>query len=527
MGEFNPNNFESGAGPENKAENFFEEIVFEKRSKPNGQFEYRSSAPGRKIIFLEKDQGVIPEEGQVYKVKIIKDTDPENPNNGKMIGRIVLDDDDAPLSGGSVGSGGAGKKFIAPLEVQPNAKSILVLETEIPMNNRRGNRIPDNIELKEYCLSKKTLKTIEGNALAVLNREPRLLEGYTAASKTSSIEYLAMITKNEVARINLSGQTDTSDLIGKYVPNDGSLESQFESLLKNLDSLSGESKIILSQAKQEGRSLTLFESQKIAAIEKLKISDWRWQDGAVPKAMKNGYWLILDEINLAEPQILERLNSLLESSPSLVLTEFDGSRIAEKGDVNLHSDFRIFATMNPASYTGRNILSPAYKNRWASYEFVKSPTAADYEEMVNLKIYGEQPEVEMEGVTYKGKNNKVRFANLEQVPNLRSLMQKITKFQEALEKMAESRGIGIDEKEPYIFTRRNLMEFVSDLNNRVIVDRATGKKISILDDPKRIILKCLEYKYLNQIKNSVDLQKVEDQLVAYGISATTWTHKFE
>ena len=42
---------------------------------------------------------------------------------------------------------------------------------------------------------------------------------------------------------------------------------------------------------------------------------WRWQDGLVVQAMKHGWWVLLDEVNLAEPQILERLNSVLERDP--------------------------------------------------------------------------------------------------------------------------------------------------------------------------------------------------------------------
>ena len=35
--------------------------------------------------------------------------------------------------------------------------------------------------------------------------------------------------------------------------------------------------------------------------------------------MKNGWWVLLDEVNLAEPQILERINSVLETDPGLAL----------------------------------------------------------------------------------------------------------------------------------------------------------------------------------------------------------------
>src|SRR5262249_51813739 len=155
-----------------------------------------------------------------------------------------------------------------------------------------------------------TLGVIEKVATAVELKQPCLLEGETATSKTSNIEYLAMITGNEVVRINLNGQTDTAELIGKFVPNDGRLQIQFEQALRNPELLSEQTREILAAANKAGRGLTLVESQKIAAAENMKVPEWAWQDGVIPAAMKKGQWVILDEINLAEPQILERLNSV-------------------------------------------------------------------------------------------------------------------------------------------------------------------------------------------------------------------------
>ena len=69
------------------------------------------------------------------------------------------------------------------------------------------------------------------------------------------------------------------------------------------------------------RPLRRVEIQQIMAQEEMTSNPWRWEDGLVPQAMRQGWWLLLDEVNLAEPQILERLNSVLELDPSLVLTE--------------------------------------------------------------------------------------------------------------------------------------------------------------------------------------------------------------
>ena len=98
---------------------------------------------------------------------------------------------------------------------------------------------------------------------------------------------------------------------------------------------------------------------------------FEWSDGPLVQAMKSGQMLLLDEMSLAEDAVLERLNSVLEPSRTLVL--------AEKGDDNSHVEsriiqaddgFRIFATMNPGGDFGKRELSPAP----VSYTHLTLPT---------------------------------------------------------------------------------------------------------------------------------------------------------
>lgn len=62
---------------------------FERKGKGKaGQFDYRSSSPDRKIIILEPSSPK-PQLDKPYRVKIIKDTDPGDPMNGKFLAEIV------------------------------------------------------------------------------------------------------------------------------------------------------------------------------------------------------------------------------------------------------------------------------------------------------------------------------------------------------------------------------------------------------------------------------------------------------
>lgn len=73
--------------------------------------------------------------------------------------------------------------------------------------------------------------------------------------------------------------------------------------------------------------------------------------------MRKGYWALLDELNLARSEILESLNRLLDDNGELYIPELDEIILPKKG-------FRIFATQNPSSYSGRSLLSKAFRNRF-------------------------------------------------------------------------------------------------------------------------------------------------------------------
>ena len=103
-------------------------------------------------------------------------------------------------------------------------------------------------------------------------REPCLLEGETSVSKTSIIQFLAMLLGQPLVRLNLNGQTDTGELVGRYVPQDvaAALPVDPGELLAAAELLESESRMILERAAQEGRTLTRVEVQQIMANERMR-----------------------------------------------------------------------------------------------------------------------------------------------------------------------------------------------------------------------------------------------------------------
>eukprot|EP01063_Lacrimia_lanifica_P007251 TRINITY_DN145_c0_g2_i1.p1 TRINITY_DN145_c0_g2~~TRINITY_DN145_c0_g2_i1.p1 ORF type:complete len:1952 (+),score=536.94 TRINITY_DN145_c0_g2_i1:747-6602(+) len=80
-------------------------------------------------------------------------------------------------------------------------------------------------------------------------------------------------------------------------------------------------------------------------------------------AMRDGEWVLMDNIDWAPPAAVERLNSLLEADPSFVLTERgeDDEAVLRKRR-GIHENFRIFFTSNPSRKHAVK-LSAAFMNR--------------------------------------------------------------------------------------------------------------------------------------------------------------------
>ncbi len=239
-------------------------------------------------------------------------------------------------------------QFHAGLEEQ--TRGVAIGEVLLPYWTRGGPFIPGFFA--RMTLVPSTLRHLRQLAQSVRDNEPVLLVGPTGSAKTSLVRYMAYLTRNNFVRMNLDGQTSTSELIGQFIP------------------------------KEEA------------------VGEFEWQDGLLIEAMKNGYWILLDEFNLADPEILERINSLLDDDRSLVITEHEHERLipasqydqrvmeyvkaeSSKGRQDsqalireakrwltnekifrIDPNFRLFAAMNPERYSGRNRLSLAMRNKF-------------------------------------------------------------------------------------------------------------------------------------------------------------------
>jgi midasin len=145
-------------------------------------------------------------------------------------------------------------------------------------------------------------------------RKPVLLEGSPGVGKTSLVAALAKATGHSLVRINFSDQTDIMDLFGTDLPCVGA----------------------------DGEPM------------------FKWSDGILLRALKNGSWVLLDDLNLAPQPVLEGLNALLDHREQVYIPELNQT-------FDCPSSFRVFAAPNPFHQGGgRKGLPKSFMNKFTA-----------------------------------------------------------------------------------------------------------------------------------------------------------------
>ncbi|KAJ2781638.1 AAA ATPase midasin [Coemansia javaensis] len=162
-------------------------------------------------------------------------------------------------------------------------------------------------------------------ALCLRFDEPVLLVGETGCGKTTVCQLLAAARGSALHTVNCHRNTEAADILGGQRP---------------------------VRAGDDSNGAALFA----------------WHDGPLVQAMRAGAVFLMDELNLADDSVLERLNSVLEPARTLVLAEHAGEAVVGA------AGFAFAATMNPGGDYGKRELSPALRNRFTE---LWAPEAGD------------------------------------------------------------------------------------------------------------------------------------------------------
>jgi len=191
------------------------------------------------------------------------------------------------------------KLNIEPQEIKGEVKKELekLVPTDVPKYYERT-----------LCNGDKDIATL----IKIYQARPRgypqhvLLQGPTGSGKTHALKVVAKELGIPLVRINMNRSITVEDFVGQFVPEEN--------------------------------------------------GGFRWQDGIVPRLMKYGGLLIIDEINAAPPEILFVLQSVLDFR-EMTLTQKDGEVI------KACSDFWVVACMNP-DYYGTEKLNESLKDKF-------------------------------------------------------------------------------------------------------------------------------------------------------------------
>mmetsp|Transcript_3338 Transcript_3338/g.6310 ORF Transcript_3338/g.6310 Transcript_3338/m.6310 type:complete len:5449 (+) Transcript_3338:384-16730(+) len=196
-----------------------------------------------------------------------------------------------------------------------NAQRVALRKAELKQQELEAQAV-----IEKFVITPTVTVNIQSLARAVAaHKYPVLLQGPTSSGKTTMVAYLAAKTGHRCVRINNHEHTDLQEYMGSYVSD-----------------------------------------------ERGNLS---FREGILVEAVRNGYWIVLDELNLAPSEVLEALNRLLDDNRELFIPE-------TQQVVKPHANFMLFATQNPPGlYGGRKMLSRAFRNRFLELHIGDIPSA--------------------------------------------------------------------------------------------------------------------------------------------------------
>ena len=159
-----------------------------------------------------------------------------------------------------------------------------------------------------------------------------------------------------------------------------------------------------------------------------------WVDGPLTKAVKNGEFILIQGLEAAGPELVEKLNMLMDDARALMLPPESGSN----DPVFLPTESRIFGIKFYRSQRTSPTVSRAFRNRFTCYTIPPVEDAESLREIVRSQLGLEEAEA----------------------PELVKLMQQ---FHTTLREKARKREIGAANLQPYRFGLTNLSRFADSV----------------------------------------------------------------
>ncbi|PAA85953.1 hypothetical protein BOX15_Mlig028342g1 [Macrostomum lignano] len=249
--------------------------------------------------------------------------------------------------------------------------------------------LPSHLDIGEVIHSRDSLRKVKPTQrlLSLLHasiaaKKVCLLTGPPASGKTSAVFELARRLKKKIYFIPIHAETSIADLLGGIAPTD--LQETGDDQRKNAQSLAATMakrypddaiQIIAPKTakikrhaehkptsqKKKLKNLKKIVGESAIGSEKYKNDGFKFIDGPLLSALKEGAWVLLDGVDLARPEVLERLNSLGERDSYLYTHELAAGKSTEH-KLKPCEGFALICTTTDQRSNGSQ-LSESFKNR--------------------------------------------------------------------------------------------------------------------------------------------------------------------
>ena len=310
------------------------------------------------------------------------------------------------------------------------SKSIVEIgRAKLQRNSSRPGKIHIKAQShSRFALTNLFMQNLEKVAVCVQLSESCLLVGETGSGKTSSIQYLAEACGQRLEVFNLSQEIEAGDLFGGFKPvnprsiilpmrddfadllsllfpsrrNEKFLQSLDSAIVKGAwtralrlwDEAVKSIDPLLHALSEDGDSPSEEPQQKRRKLHAGRIAlRPRWMkfvndvetfraqvckegggfafqfvESRLVHALRNGHWVLLDEINMAPSDVLDCLGDLFtcagDQIPSLLLPE-----AGQTERIQAHPAFRIFGAMNPATDVGKKDIPANIRSKFTEVYF--------------------------------------------------------------------------------------------------------------------------------------------------------------
>ena len=311
-----------------------------------------------------------------------------------------------------------------PVEIDMSGSSLCVSNLFVDVNASESNWVTNKSNVYSLSESEKQLFVLlAANAIKKETSFPLIVKGPTASGKTFTIQLFANIIGQKLTVLQMNSDSSISSIIGGYKPSDTVTKSKIEYIKEKIiacgelfndiandiqknkiittDILNGYVKTMQQRLTEETETETAdLIREAISEIEdacslfnRVKLSDSAFVD-----AMVNGNWILLDGIESAPSDIIERITTLLDCSPMLNIYEHGNDCVYSAHPSNtqkkIHDNFRIFITYNPDIPNKKTILTNTVLSRCIVFtmkpfdETVLSSSISAYYNLADLKFKG-------------------------------------------------------------------------------------------------------------------------------------------